>query len=343
MVCSCIACDYTLDHFPICTNIHEEDPWSPESHMKMIPMTETALIEPSFAEAMRAIETADELPARTRAHWCCSLRQISRAMDKPPELIPARWSAINSPVGRLHHARVGSTPKTLANHKSNVRAALLWFAEEKNVPKMGAALLPAWASLRVRMADQHRRKRLSGLMRYCSARGIVPGAVDESVVDGYMRYRAETTRLAADGAARRAIARAWNAGLRDIKEWPARRRLIEPPVKPLTALPWDSFPEALQDDIERYLSGLTEIRRGARGKRIRPCKPSTIRTRRAELQAFARMAVRLGCPIAKLSSLKGLLEPSVVEKVLDAYWKEDGGRASNLYDQSGLEASFNCS
>ncbi len=258
-------------------------------------MTRTALVEPSFAEAMRAIETANDLPAGTRAHWCCSLRQLSQAMDKPPELIPARWTAISGAVGRLHHARVGSTAKTLANHKANGRAALLWFAGEKNVPKLGALLTPAWASLRARMADQHRRKRLSGLMRYCSARRIVPGAVDEAILDGYMRYRAETTRLATDGAARRAIARAWNAGLREIKGWPPRR-LIEPPTKALTVPPWDSFPEALRGDIERYLSGLTKIRRGARGKRIRPCKLSTLRTRRAELQAFARMAVRQGCP-----------------------------------------------
>ena len=106
-------------------------------------MTQIALIEPSFADAMRAIETADDVPARTRTHWCCSLRQISQAMDKPPELIPARWTAIGSAIARLHHARVGSTPKTLANHKANGRAALLWFAGEKNVPKLGALLTPA--------------------------------------------------------------------------------------------------------------------------------------------------------------------------------------------------------
>jgi integrase len=285
-------------------------------------MTETTLIEPSLAEALRAIQSAD-LPARTRSHWCCALRQIARAMDRPPELIAARWTAIGSVVARLHHARVGFTQKTLANHKSNARAALLWFAKEKNVPRVGVPLLPAWASLRAQMVDEHRRERLSGLMRYCSAQGIMPETVDESVLDGYMRYRAETTRLATNGAARRAIARAWNAGVQHIKDWPSQR-LVEPAIKPLTAPPWDSFAEALRSDIERYLAGLTKIRRGARGKRIRPCKPSTIRTRRAELQAFARMAVRQGIPLEDLSSLGALLDPDLVEKVIDAYWKQDG-------------------
>jgi hypothetical protein len=39
---------------------------------------------------------------------------------------------------RLHHARVGSTPKTLANHKSNAKAAIL---NVKNVPKVGTPAL----------------------------------------------------------------------------------------------------------------------------------------------------------------------------------------------------------
>jgi hypothetical protein len=187
---------------------------------------------------------------------------------------------------RLHHARGGSTPKTLANHKSNAKAAIL---NVKNVPKVGTPLSSAWALLRAKIADQNRRKRLSGLMRSCSANAIEPDAVDELVLDDQMRYRAETTALATNDAARRAIARAWNACVQEIKEWP-RWRLVEPPVTALTMPDWESFSEQLQDEVESYLAGLRKMRRGAKGKRIAPCKESTIRTRRRELQAFARMA-----------------------------------------------------
>ena len=112
-----------------------------------VPMTETGLLEPSFADAAKAIESAADLPARTRSHWLCSLRQIAKALDKPMEIIPARWTATRFAVGRLHHARVGANAKTLANHKSNVRAALLWFGNEKNVPRRGMPFTPDWQSL----------------------------------------------------------------------------------------------------------------------------------------------------------------------------------------------------
>ena len=44
-------------------------------------------------------------------------------------------------------------------------------------------------------------------MRYCSARGIAPGSVDDKIFDEYWRYRAETTALASNNTARRLMAR----------------------------------------------------------------------------------------------------------------------------------------
>src|SRR6266536_3876038 len=71
------------------------------------------------------------------------------------------------------------------------------------------------------------------------------------------------------------------------------------------------IPEGLRQDVERYLQGLTRVRRSRTGQRIRPLKPSSIRTRRAELAAAARMAVKAGVPISTLSSLSALLAPEV--------------------------------
>jgi hypothetical protein len=292
-------------------------------------MPEIALLEPSFADAVKAIESATRLPARTRSHWGCSLRQIAKAMDRPMGIIPARWTAVRFPISRLHHARVGSNPKTLANHKSNVRAALLWFGNEKHVPSRGVPLTPEWESLRGRLVDQRQRAVLSPLMRYCSARQVHPDAVDEAVIGGYMRYRAETTALAANDGARRAVARAWNSCVGVVEDWPGHN-LAEPAVKPMTGPAWDDFPKGLRADIDVYLNGLTRIRRSAKGKRIRPCAASTIKNRRAELVATARKAVAEGIGIKSLTSLGALLDPAVVNKVIDAYWKADGARP-NVY------------
>jgi Phage integrase family len=280
------------------------------------------LIEPSFLDAIAIIAAADELPKQTRRHWTTSLRQIAKAMDKPLEVIPARLGAVRADLARLHHAPAGLTRKTLQNHKSNVKSALRWLAREKGIPEHGAALSPAWEALRAQIKDRFVRWRLSSFMRFCSASGIAPAEVDEIVLDRFRGYRAQSGTVTDDASGRR-LARAWNSNVGNVQGWPARR-LMEPTVKPLTELLWAEFPERFRRDVDLYLQGLTKVRKGWGGRRIRPLKPSTIRARRVELAAAARMAIRTGVPIGNLSSLSALLSPDVVEKILDAYWTKNG-------------------
>ena len=119
------------------------------------------------------------------------------------------------------------------------------------------------------------------------------------------------------------MARAWNSNVGLIRGWPARE-LVEPPVKTNLELPWERFPEGLRRDIDGYLESLTRIRRSQTGLRIRPLRQATISTRRAELVAAVRMAVKSGVPADTLKSLGALLAPEVAEKILDAYWRRNG-------------------
>jgi hypothetical protein len=286
-------------------------------------MTEApSLIETSFADGLAIIAAAEELPAQTKRHWMTSLRQIAKALGKPLEVIPARYSAVRADLAQLHQVPAGLTKKTLQNHKSNTKSALLWLAREKGIPEHGAPLTPVWEELRGKIRDGLVRSRLSSLMRFCSATNILPTDVDEAVVDRLVDYRSRADKPL-DRAARRLLARAWNANVGTVPGWPARA-LVEPPVKAAVEVAWQDFPEGLRADVERYLGGLTKVRRGRSGQRIRPLKPSTIRTRRAELQAAARMAVKMGVPVERLNSLSALLAPDVAEKILDAYWRRNG-------------------
>jgi integrase len=285
-------------------------------------MTKNAvLIETSFADAIAIIAAAPELPEQTRRHWSSSLRQIAKALDKPVEVIPARY-AVRADLAHLHHAPAGLTAKTLRNHRSNAKSALLWLAREKGVPEHGAPLTSLWQDLWSEIGDALVRSRLSSLMRFCSANKIAPAEVDEAVLDRFMDYRSRTGSCS-DDAFRRLLARAWNANVGTIPGWPVLT-LTVPLAKSAVEQEWEDFPERLRRDIEQYLQGLTKVRRSRNGQRIRPLKPSTIRTRRAELQAAARMAVKTGAPIASLTSLSALLAPEVAEKVLEAYWARNG-------------------
>ena len=285
-------------------------------------MPENGLLEPSIADAIAAIEQAKELPPAKRTHWRCSLRIIAKALDRPLEGIAARWGAVALKVNQLHHANSGAEWKTLANHRSNAKAALYWFRGEQGLPRRGTPLMPEWQELRRHLKDRSHLAKLSGLIRFCSMKWIEPNTVDEAVVDSYMAYRKETTALAVDTKARRAIARAWNAS-RAVDGWP-QQQLIEPPLKAKEGPRWEDFPKQLQDDVALHLKFLVTHRRNQSGKHLRPCKASTLRTRRTDLIGFAKKAVRLGIPMQDLSSLSVLLDPELVERILDKEWEQNG-------------------
>ncbi|WP_416193416.1 tyrosine-type recombinase/integrase [Nitrobacter sp. TKz-YC01] len=286
-------------------------------------MTKPSLLEPSFADALSAIEQSTELAPQMRSQWASALRQIAKALDKPMETLPARLTAMRFNLERLHHATVGANAKTLANQKSNVKAALRWFGKEHDVAPRGMPLTAAWAALRNSIGDYGRKARLSGFMRYCSGCGIEPAAVNEAALSQYFAYRMQTTSLATNLAARRSIARAWNVCVGHSAVWP-QRKLAEPALQAADGPAWNDFPPGLQKDIDYYLASLQKIRKGTNGKRYRPCSATTIRTRRAELVAMVRKAVKIGIPIERFTSLTALVHPDVAGPVLDAYWRDNG-------------------
>src|SRR5437868_4289628 len=106
-------------------------------------------LEPTFADAIQAITAATDLAKQIKRHWCSSLVGIARAVDQPIEVIPARYSAIRARMAALHHVPLGWVAKTLANHRSNAKAALIWFAKEKDGLSRGVRLSPGWDRLRV--------------------------------------------------------------------------------------------------------------------------------------------------------------------------------------------------
>ena len=281
-------------------------------------------IEPSFQDAIAMIAASEELAELLKRHWTTSLRQFAKSMDRPLEVIPARYSAVRNDLANWHHAPSGLTPKTVMNHRSNTKRALLYLSQEKGIPEYGAPLTAEWEELRAQVSDSLIRSRLSSFIRYCSANKISPQEVDDSVVDKFVKYRSRCSKPA-DGAFRRLLARAWNANIKSVPGWP-KRRLAEPAIKSAVEIEWEEFPKGLRRDVDKYLKGLTQIRKSRTGQHIKPLRPATIQGRRAELQAAARMAVKIGLPIEKLDSLRSMLKPKVAEKILDAYWQKNGDK-----------------
>jgi hypothetical protein len=288
-------------------------------------MAENAgLIEPSLRDAIEVIAASEELPGQLKRHWTTSLRQFAKAVDRPLEVIPARYSAVRNDLANWHHVPSGLTPKTVMNHRSNTKRALLYLSREKGIPEFGAPLTAEWEVLRAQISDPLIRSRLSSFIRYCSANKISPQEVNDTTVDMFAEYRNRCGKPV-DDAFRRLLARARNRNIKSIPGWP-KQPFAEPPIKSVVGIEWEEFRPGLRKDVGKYLKGLTQIRKSRTGRHIKPLRPATIQGRRAELLAAARMAVKSGVPIEKLDSLRSMLKPKVAEKILDAYWQKNGDK-----------------
>ena len=136
----------------------------------MQPNKTKSLLEPSIADALAWLPTAPGLREGQRRQWTCSVRFIVRALGRPPELLAARLTALAQPTARLHHTQMGVTTKTLANHKSNVRAALKRFGREENVPLRGTPFESRMGT------SQGRNRRLPHPRQYLLADAVLFGS-----------------------------------------------------------------------------------------------------------------------------------------------------------------------
>jgi integrase len=284
-------------------------------------MSAQSSTEPNLADAIRLIGESD-LEKSKISHWCCSIRAVAAALGLPPESLPARWQALAHRVKQLHHARVGMAEKTLKNHIANLKAAMRHLSGDKTIPARGTPLTPEWSELRKLVTHEMNRYHLTGLMRFASLQGISPKAVDDAFLAKYVTYRAEVLVQDASPRQQRSIVRAWNGCVDDHASWP-QHKLTPAPLGGKLLLPWVAFPESLCLEVDAYLKSLQTMRRKSDGTRRHLSKASTVETRLAEIQAFARRAVSLGIPIASLTSLSALLDPELVEKVMDDYWKDE--------------------
>jgi len=280
----------------------------------------SSLLEPSLADAVLLIQEAPDLDAQTKQRWVRSLRNVAQAMDKPREIIPARYSAVRAELRKLHHVPLGITAKTLANDRSGAKSALLWLHDERSLPRNGVPLSPLWERLHRRL-EKNVRYRLSPMMRFCSAKGIAPHEVNETVVDDYLAYRRREMARRTDQVTHRVLARLWNANVGKVDGWPSKI-LAVPDVKKSDGPALEEFPLGLREDFEKVLQSLQKPRRSKTGQRLHPCAHSTITTRRREFALLAKQAAKL-VPIETLTSMKCLLKPEILEQVLSQYWREN--------------------
>ena len=184
----------------------------------------------------------------------------------------------------------------------------------------------AWAALLDGLAAYGDRYKLSRLASWCSAGGIAPDAVDDSVMDRYLTDLRDGSLVAGPDRIRRDTAVAWNRGAAACPGWP-QRRLAVPDNRGVYAIPWSKFPSSLKDDVEAWLERLAG-RDPMAELEFRPLKPASVASRRKQIHLFISALVLRGVDPARLQTLADVVTPERAGQGLAFFWDRAGGAPS---------------
>ncbi len=182
---------------------------------------------------------------------------------------------------------------------------------------------PAWETLRQRLPNDVFRRGLVYLMRYCSAHGIAPEAVDQAVFDRLLDHMRGNVRVDRWREQHRDCCQLWNKAGDTIPGWPPFRASV-PVYKRSYLLPWSTFPASLRAEVDAYLEWRTKPNLLTKDS-ARKIRPSTRDQIERWVHRFASLLVHAGVNPATLTSLASLVSVEMYERGLTALLDRNGG------------------
>lgn len=287
--------------------------------------------QPSLADVLKALETADLPPARRRDMKSAVLA-TARALGRQPMDLPADPARLRSRMEELTAEALGVS----AGRLSNIRSLLLKaIALVKPIlpGRQTVPLLPAWQALIDQLPTQSARLRIAPPLRWLSEQGIGPDRATAADLLQYRDYLLANSLRAHPEKSWQAFLWQWNAALR---ENPAFPQLVLPREsrKKAVTLAWGIFPSSLYQDTQAWLDGLSGKDILADGP-ARIVKASTVETREYQIRYFASALVEAGADPQSLQSLADLVSLTNFEAGLRHLYKRNGNKASSTLGNLG--------
>ena len=278
---------------------------------------------PTLQHVLDRLDELSELTIPTRQDLSSAVNKVAMVLGLPVGDIPASPGFL-----RQRLAKVGPVAHGISKARwANIRSLLLRALRLANVTVLPnrdmAPLTPAWKELDRKIKD-HRSIRLglSRVMHFASAQGAGPDQLDDTFMADYRRALEEESIVKEPARLWRNAIGFWNRATQEIDGWP-RQRLTVPERPGRYWLRWDELPETLRLDAEAWLtraagSGLLE------DADRRPLKPATLVSHRAMIRSYISALAASGYELARMQSLKDLVEPDAVKKAMQFYHRRAG-------------------
>jgi integrase len=261
----------------------------------------------TLADALDGVMGDDDLPLSRRKQVRSHIRTFARVQGKRLEDLQADPKAHRSFIKRFHPAKASFSKRHWENVVSSLRFALHHAGVQVIPGQSRVALTEEWRHLYDQLEDQGLTVRLSRFMRFCTARGIRPPAVSDTVLESYLQVLREESFAKEPERAQRLTIRAWNLAVAKVPGWPAIL-LTLPDRRRRVTTPWSELPGSFVEDVEAWL-GICSDPDPLAETGSRRLSPDTIDGRRYQVHCFASALIAVGKPLQELRGLGDLFDP----------------------------------
>jgi len=265
---------------------------------------------PTLLAVGTAIESDQSLTSARRSAIRSAINTACRIMGLLPGMVPADINFIRRKLDGISPAAVGVKEKRFSTVKSQVLFAL----RHLGLVGKGTYLTPMvgeWAVLWPQLPDKYARTALSRFFRFCSARALEPGDVDDAVAQAFLEDLTDKS-FKDPRVTHQNLCRVWNSMMGVVSGWP-EIKLSVPRYAEHYILPRDAFPTEFWQDVDAWLANQAQDDILNLNAPPRPLKPRTLRQYRYEVRRFASMLVLRGHDPNAIQSLAYLVQPKHVE------------------------------
>jgi site-specific recombinase XerD len=277
------------------------------------PIYDPALL--SLAELRHKIEARHDLSLMRRRDMSSAIRTLAALLKLPEENVPASAKYLRDKLARVHAITSNVSPRRIQNIRSLVLAAMREVGLSTKLAPYGFPMTDEWDALwQLLEDDTYARSELSRFMRFCSARGISPGAVTDTVSQEFLAATDAESLIANPRTRHQSMCRVWNKMVTRHAEagWPQLRLSVPCYNDRLYGIDPDLASDAVRNDIDAYLAHLG-------GKDIftglpKPFRPRSLKAVEGHLWRYLAALHHTGIDLRAAPSLDALLTPDIVKQ-----------------------------
>lgn len=284
---------------------------------------------PSLADLRCQIEARHDLPLLRRRDMASAIRTLAGWFNLPEENVPASAKFIREKLERVHAITASVSPRRIQNVRSLVLAAMREVGLSTKLAPYASPFSAEWQCLWDLLdGDTYAKTELSRFLRFCSAQGIAPGAVNDTVSAQFLAAIEAESLLVKPKTRHQSMCRVWNRMMETHagSGWPQVHLTVPRYEQRLYRIGADKVSAGVAADIEAYLTHLrgTDIFSGL----PKPFRPKSVKAVEGHLWRYLSALHHAGVELSGVPSFDALITPELVKRGMRWFLGRNGDKPS---------------